>query len=329
LARPRVFISSTYYDLKTLRTDLEHFVREQGYEPVLFERGQVSYGKDSSPEEYCHKEIEHCDILVSIIGGKIGSTSQRGHYSISQIELKTALEHNKQVYIFVERDVYNEYRTYSANRDKDVDWQSVNDKLIFEFIAEVYSLPANNAVMAFETSHDIVALLREQWAGLFQRLLMESSNQSSYTLMRELKLTLDTSRKLAEVLAAERHEGDRVVQDLLLTSHPIFGSIREKMSIPYRVFFTSKQELDSWLGARTFKIDDSWSVDDQFYQWENDTLSRGKSIGTVQVLKDLFDADGGLKTVRSDQWDNSWVQYTVTKKKPTSGFPDLDDDVPF
>lgn len=329
MAKPRIFISSTYYDLKSLRTDLEHFVREQGYDPVLFERGQVAYGVDSSPEEYCHKEIEHCDILVSIVGGKMGTTSQRGHYSISQVELKTALDHKKQVYIFVERDVFNEYRTFSANRDKAVDWQSVDNKAIFEFISELYALPSNNPIMPFDTSHDIVALLREQWAGLFQRLLMDMSNQTSYGLMKELKVALDASRKLADVLASERRDGDSAVHDILLTSHPIFGAIRSKMAIPYRVFFTSKTELDTWLKARMFNLDDDFRFDDDYFQWENTSIAGGKSIGTVQIFRELFDEAGNLRVIRSDQWNDDWVKFTVRKKQASVGFSALDDDIPF
>lgn len=95
MAKPRVFISSTYYDLKSVRADLEHFMREHGFDPVLHERGGVTYSKEQSPEQGCYREIESCEVLVSIIGGRFGSTSQTGPYSISQMELKTAIEQNK------------------------------------------------------------------------------------------------------------------------------------------------------------------------------------------------------------------------------------------
>jgi hypothetical protein len=52
MARPRVFISSTFYDLKQVRSELERFVKEMGYEPVLNERGHIAYGKDEPLEEY-------------------------------------------------------------------------------------------------------------------------------------------------------------------------------------------------------------------------------------------------------------------------------------
>lgn len=159
MAKPRVFISSTYYDLKTVRADLERFIKEQGFDPVMNERGGVVFTKEESPEQGCYREIESCEILVSIIGGRFGTTSETGPYSISQMELKAALDQNKQVYIFVENDVLVEHRTYAQNKDAEIKWASVSDVAIFKFLDEVLSLPSNNPVMPFETSHDIMALL--------------------------------------------------------------------------------------------------------------------------------------------------------------------------
>ncbi len=35
MAKPRVFISSTYYDLRHIRNDLDGFIKELGYEPTI------------------------------------------------------------------------------------------------------------------------------------------------------------------------------------------------------------------------------------------------------------------------------------------------------
>ena len=37
MAVPRVFVSSTCYDLKYIRENLKYFIRSLGYEPVLSE----------------------------------------------------------------------------------------------------------------------------------------------------------------------------------------------------------------------------------------------------------------------------------------------------
>jgi len=84
MAKPRVFVSSTYYDLRTVRDDLDRFIREIGYEPVRHERGHISYGREESPEAYAYREIDFCDIVVCVVGGRFGTTSSDGSSSITQ-----------------------------------------------------------------------------------------------------------------------------------------------------------------------------------------------------------------------------------------------------
>ena len=52
MARPRVFISSTFYDLKQIRADLDNFIRSLGYDVVRNEEGAITYEKDFRLEEY-------------------------------------------------------------------------------------------------------------------------------------------------------------------------------------------------------------------------------------------------------------------------------------
>src|SRR5688572_15118750 len=111
MAKPRIFISSTFFDLRQVRTDLERFIKELGYESVRNETGGIPYGKEENLEKYCYKEISEIDILVGIVGGRFGSESESGNYSITQTEIKTAIDQNKQIYIFVEKNVLGEYQT--------------------------------------------------------------------------------------------------------------------------------------------------------------------------------------------------------------------------
>jgi hypothetical protein len=116
MARPRIFISSTFFDLRVVRADLERFIKELAYEPVLFERGHVSYAKDEALEDSCYREISGCDVLIAVVGGKFGTQSHDQQHSITHRELKTAIDLGKQVYVFVEQPVLSEYRTYLANK---------------------------------------------------------------------------------------------------------------------------------------------------------------------------------------------------------------------
>jgi hypothetical protein len=73
MAKPRIFISSTFYDLKHVRSSLETFVVSLGYEPVLSEKGSIAYSPDVALDESCYREAKACDIFVLIVGGRYGS----------------------------------------------------------------------------------------------------------------------------------------------------------------------------------------------------------------------------------------------------------------
>lgn len=204
MAKPRIFISSTFYDLRQVRSDLDTFIDNLGYDPVRNEEGDIPYGKNEALEEYCYKEIKAVDILVSIIGGRFGSESKRNNSSISQIELKTALKENKQVYIFIEKNVLSEYETYLINKDNtSMNYRYVDDIRIYQFIEEVKNLNTNNNIKGFETASDISKYLKEQFAGLFQRFLEEQTRIREISLIRNLEKTAQTLNKLVNFLSDE------------------------------------------------------------------------------------------------------------------------------
>ena len=93
MAKPRVFISSTFYDLRLVRLELDKFLESIGYEPIRNEEGDIAYGSNESLQNYCYKEISNIDIFISIIGNRFGSISEGNkERSISNMELKTAME---------------------------------------------------------------------------------------------------------------------------------------------------------------------------------------------------------------------------------------------
>jgi hypothetical protein len=77
MPKPRIFVSSTYYDLKYIRADLEMFISNYGFEPILFERGQIAYDHQKPLDLSCYKEVKSCQMLILIIGGRYGSPSSK------------------------------------------------------------------------------------------------------------------------------------------------------------------------------------------------------------------------------------------------------------
>jgi hypothetical protein len=88
MTKPRVFISSTFYDLRYIREDLERFVRDMGYEPVRHETGAIPYSREKPLEESAYHEVSQSDIIVCIIGGRYGTESATRDGSITQNELE-------------------------------------------------------------------------------------------------------------------------------------------------------------------------------------------------------------------------------------------------
>lgn len=336
MARPRIFISSTFYDLKHVRADVERFLSELGYDPVANERGHIPYGSEEALEEYCYREIENTDILVSIIGGRYGSASAGHENSISQMELKTAVKLSRQVYIFVDADVKSELRTYKMNKDSpSTKYAHVDNVKIFEFLEDIEKIKVNNATFAFRESSEIIAILREQFAGLFQHLLRTAARQEEVRLVDSLKATSQSLEDVVKYLKNNNKKDDNVVSQLLLPSHPIFAVLAEKLDVRYRIYFQNLEELNRFLKARGFDEDpiDSNDTTLAWYKMRNVAVRAGgateqrRRLEELTMSRTLFGENNELKPLSASSWDDSLLTFRVSTHKPEKFDPN--DDIPF
>lgn len=81
MARPQVFVSSTFYDLRHIRASLEAFIERLGYEPVLSEKGKIAYDPDVPLDESCYRDAATANIFVLIVGGRYGSAASEENIS--------------------------------------------------------------------------------------------------------------------------------------------------------------------------------------------------------------------------------------------------------
>lgn len=312
MAKPRVFISSTFYDLRQVREDLERMIRELGYEPVRHETGRIPYAKDQKLETSAYREIELCDIIVSIVGGRFGTESKETPgISISQAELRRALDTGVQVFVFVEKSVLAEYSTYQLNKiNPNTKYRFVDDVRIYEFLEQLYALPQNNPIHGFETSLDITDFLRQQWAGLFHRFLQDQRRLSEMRVLEEMNATAKTLRELVTFLTEERKGTSATISGILLANHPAFRRFVQVLNAPYRIFFDSQSELQRWLSARGWELSapSTWD-DNSFCQWENP-----KVRSYLKLSYPIFDNEGRLKVYTAADWNDDWVQ--LVKHEP-------------
>ncbi|MCY0988107.1 DUF4062 domain-containing protein [Nannocystis sp. ILAH1] len=331
MARPRVFLSSTYYDLRHLRSELEVFIREMGFEPILNERGHIPYGSKQRLEEDCYDEVERGDMLVSIIGGRYGSSSAREQpNSISQLELKTALRSGKQVYIFIEKGVHAEYGTWNANKSPEdgivnpkIKWRHVDNAKIFEFI-EILALPNNNQYAPFEIGRDITTYLKEQWAGLFQRFLRESERSKEVDLAVKLESASSTLNDLVRFLAEQNKSARGGAAEILRFHHPLFARMQQLHQVNYPTMVFTKSHLDARLHAWGFRLvgeDENDKSDQYIYRRSPSNTARSSRTGaTVFVAKTLIDAKENLRNLEPAEWTDEMYQF-VEDESDDDKFP--------
>lgn len=231
MARPRVFVSSTHYDLKHLRSSIENFVEQLGYEPVLSEKDSIAYMPDAPLDESCYREAKNCDIFVLIIGGRYGSATSDGkrakastaefyerYESITRREYEAAAEREIPTYILIDAAVDAEYQTFLKNKDnKSIAYAHVDSVNIFHFIETIRERQKNNPIKLFSKYSEVESWLREQWAGAFRELIQRSSSASRIreidTRVADLAETAETlKRYLEQVVAKVSPQKDEAVK---------------------------------------------------------------------------------------------------------------------
>lgn len=229
MAKPRIFVSSTYYDLKHIRASLSLFIDSLGYESILFEKGQIAFVTDDPLDISCYREAESADIFVLIIGGRYGSetsevqvknkTQHDDYNSITRKEYETASHNHIPTYILIEKGVYAEYQTFKNNRDNhDIKYAHVDNVNIFKLIDEIHSKPNNNPIYSFEKYNEIEDWLKEQWAGLFKDFLVKRGSakkfESLQSQIRHLETLNLTLKNYLEVLisADNKLEKDSIIK---------------------------------------------------------------------------------------------------------------------
>lgn len=302
MAKPRVFISSTFYDLRLVRLELDKFLRVIGYEPVRNETGDIPYGKVDALETYCYKEIGNVDILISIIGSRFGTPSEGDKASsISNIELRTALKENKHVFIFIEKNVFIEYETYLLNKDKDIEYKYVDNPNIYKFIEEIKGLPNNNNIKEFETADDITSYLREQFAGLMKQYFVDEQKYRETSIIKDINTTADTLKKLVDYIQNTNQDKQEGLKEIIKTSHPIIKTLKELLNINYKFYIENYNDLENLLKARGFlKV----IRETDFFE----KIDKSKSEKMIFTIKSkIFDNDENLIYFKPEEWDDDMI----------------------
>ncbi|WP_080769894.1 DUF4062 domain-containing protein [Aeromonas caviae] len=229
MARPRIFVSSTCYDLSVIRSELRPFITSLGYEPVMSEYSDILYDPREHTHDSCVKEVPNCDMVVLIVGQRFGGTGIPAalesinlenlkskstkndildhieSLSVTQLEILKAIESATPVYAFIDDRVMHDHHVYEKNKKnkaiiEQMEFPSIDKretaKYIFEFINFLSHRSSNNSISGFTRLEDIKVTLTSQWAQYFQKLLSENRQRS-----KEARRYADFSERLEDLKA--------------------------------------------------------------------------------------------------------------------------------
>ena len=199
--RPKIFISSTVYDFKDLRSSLKFWLEEFEYQLQLSEFNDFEKNLSKNSYKACLESIEKVQYFILLIGSRIGGYyDEKNKISITQQEYRKACQVAKskglRLIIFVRQDLWdikddrkalNKYLREEYLRENKLDEDDLkkisfhssrvvsNAEFVFNFIDEVCKkqgmkealkkgtpFPAKNWVHRFQTFRDIVDVLKNE-----------------------------------------------------------------------------------------------------------------------------------------------------------------------
>lgn len=298
MASPRVFISSTCYDLAEIRDSLVSFWQNFAFETALSDRGDVFYHPDLHTHEACVGEVSNCHLLVLVIGGRFG-----GHYtadktkSITNAEYDAARVANVPVFAFIKQDVLNDHNVWQRNKDKEFSKEIVYPSIdkqenavdIFKFIDTVRLSAVNNGFFGFKVARDLEDMLRKQVAGMFFDFLtrrnVSKQIQSTSDAVNSLTVVTKTIEELVKSMYRNVAEGaaNKVIQTLdnVAKAEAFFVEIARLVSDKY---FIAKHRIDMAISTDPVDWKDAL-VEWGFFQYGYDkerVLKRSK-LETVTI----------------------------------------------
>jgi len=326
---PRVFVSSTCYDLQSIRESLRAFIADFGFEPVMSEYGDIFYGYDKHIHDACIAEIEKCQLFIVIIGNSYGSFYHKDvaisgtQDSVTVKEFRRALEVDIPKHIFIEQFVHHDHASFTQELRRrlrnhfenhevsDEDTKIIADKIraeldgsypfreasyrsVFHFLDLISELKVNNAVFPFASFPDIREQLRKQWAGYMYERLTASKTVPVRTVER---------------LAAKLDSQERLLKDLIATKTEEAGELSVNI----------ERMAEQMMGAELEEAQEMLAncLDD--IMWTYDAYNRGQRRGILceeidheKILKWLSSLDGLLNTykwAKSISFSELWSSF--------------------
>jgi hypothetical protein len=225
--RPTVFVSSTIYDFRDLRSALKFWLEEMGCEVLLSDFNDFPKQSDANSYDACLQSVDRAEYFILLVGGRVGGLYDNDKkISITRMEYRRAYERLREGKIkllpFVRQELwdikedrralekmlkeqYGKEKELTDEQIQDIAQHSsgfVNDaETIFAFLKEIGRIeemkkamdgkgeyPKGNWIHRFSTFRDIVDAVRREFG--FKTEIRKAAITTN--LIREITSNLPT-----------------------------------------------------------------------------------------------------------------------------------------
>ena len=299
MSAPRIFLSSTYYDLKYVRNDLRTFIEGLGFTAIMHEKSDIPYTQQSAIEHDCYEEISHCEIVVCVIGRSFGSASTDESLSVTMKELNKALVDRKKVYVFIDKEVYCENKVHRKNQKNNFEPAIVNSVKIHQYLCQLEDqVSKQRPIFLFETSSEIIDQLRMQFAGLFQRYLQQEASLAYNQVAYELHAEIDSLKSVVSEVVADHDQFRDKLSSTVLVRNPTVDAIAKELGLAScGLLIPSYEALKELMSACGYKegnecfrpIEGDEGEKIVYYSFQ---MADSSSCYVIYIAKELFDENG-------------------------------------
>jgi tetratricopeptide (TPR) repeat protein len=129
----KIFVSSTYVDLKKYRAETKKAIEESGNDFVGMETFQ---SHTHEPTEFCPERVEECDAFVLLVAYRYGNIPEGKKISITQLEYEHALKNKIPVRVYLTDDEFScPPNVTDENRERIIEFRSLLKKHMCSFFS--------------------------------------------------------------------------------------------------------------------------------------------------------------------------------------------------
>lgn len=280
MSKPRVFISSTCFDLKNVRSELTDFLKQYDFEVMNSQLKNFGVTPQRHSHTACLDQVNNADYLILIIGRRRGGTYIGSEKSITNEEYNLGVKKGIPIVIFVDREVETAIPLYKKNPTADFSGV-VDDKRIFHFIEYIRSNSEDNWLHTYSNIKDIKDTLKAQFSyylllfsqGLVKSVQKEKKAESSKLAFVKFPSNLDKlkKKKLGQDAETSLKNGFKDLHKIISAILTSAGKDDNKIEKLKALWVIAKHGKVSWYG-KALNIDNDLFKD---YAW---STSRGNRV---------------------------------------------------